>query len=161
MEYKLELKQIVDYPRCRMYRQFILNLIGNKNLRVNGNSHLYYYTVLCCYANFRTSYHRVKCVTYTLYPGEWICKFDEIMKNMGNIEIPAPTVIEIPVLYGGEMGPDIETVASHNGKTVEEVIKIHTSEEYLIYNSCEEFAGLAKQLREKIKKQNDKKKKKN
>ena len=29
-EYKLELKQIVDYPRCRMYRQFILNLIGNK-----------------------------------------------------------------------------------------------------------------------------------
>ena len=34
-------------------------------------------------------------------------------------------------------------------------------EEYLIYNSCEEFAGLAKQLREKIKKQNDKKKKKN
>ena len=60
-------------------------------------------------------------------------KFDEIMKNMGNIEIPAPTVIEIPVLYGGEMGPDIETVAAHNGKTVEEVIKIHTSEEYLIY----------------------------
>ena len=60
-------------------------------------------------------------------------KFDEIMNNMGNIEIPAPVVIEIPVLYGGEMGPDIENVASHNGKTVEEVIKIHTSEEYLIY----------------------------
>lgn len=60
MEYKLELKQIVDYPRCRMYRQFILNLIGNKKLRVNGNSHLYYYTVLCCYANFRTSYHMVE-----------------------------------------------------------------------------------------------------
>ena len=55
-------------------------------------------------------------------------KFDDIMKNMGNIEIPAPTVIEIPVLYGGEMGPDIENVAAHNGKTVEEVIKIHTSE---------------------------------
>ena len=34
-------------------------------------------------------------------------------------------------------------------------------EEYLIYNSCGEFAVLAKQLREKIKKQNDKKKKKN
>ena len=60
-------------------------------------------------------------------------KFDYIMKNMGKIEIPAPTVIEIPVLYGGEMGPDIENVAAHNGKTVEEVIKIHTSKEYLIY----------------------------
>ena len=79
-EYKLELKQIVDYPRCRMYRQFIQGLIGNENLRVGGSSGLYYYTVLCCYANFRASYHRVKSVTYTLYPGEWICKFEEIIK---------------------------------------------------------------------------------
>jgi len=79
-EYKLELKQIVDYPRCRIYRQFMLGLINNKNIRISGESHLYYYTVLCCYANFRTSYHRVKSITYTLYPGEWICKFDEIMK---------------------------------------------------------------------------------
>ena len=55
-EYKLELKQVVDYPRCRMYRQFIHGLIGNENLRVGGSSGLYYYTVLCCYANFRTSY---------------------------------------------------------------------------------------------------------
>ena len=31
------------------------------------------------------------------------------------------------------MGPDIENVASHNHKTVEEVIRIHTSEDYLIY----------------------------
>lgn len=60
-------------------------------------------------------------------------KFEEIMSSMGSIQIPPPTVIEIPVLYGGEMGPDLENVASHNGKTPEEVIKIHTSEEYLIY----------------------------
>ncbi len=55
------------------------------------------------------------------------------MGSLDNIEIPPPTVIEIPVLYGGEMGPDIQNVAEHNGKTVEEVIQIHTSEEYLIY----------------------------
>ena len=60
-------------------------------------------------------------------------KFDAIMDSMSGIQIPPPTVIEIPVLYGGEMGPDLENVASHNGKTPEEVIKIHTSEEYLIY----------------------------
>ena len=45
-EYKLELKQIVDYPRCRMYRQFIQGHIGNENPRVGGSSGLYYYTVL-------------------------------------------------------------------------------------------------------------------
>ena len=60
-------------------------------------------------------------------------KFEELMGSISNIQIPPPTVIEIPVLYGGEMGPDIENVASHNGKTEAEVIQIHTSEEYLIY----------------------------
>lgn len=60
-------------------------------------------------------------------------EFEKLMGSLDNIEIPPPSVIEIPVLYGGEMGPDIENVAEHNKKTVEEVIKIHTSEEYLIY----------------------------
>ena len=79
-EYKLELKQIVDYPRCRMYRQFIQGLIGNMNLRVGKESYLYYYTVLSSYANFRTSYHRVKGVTHILYPGEWICRIEDMKK---------------------------------------------------------------------------------
>jgi len=79
-EYKLELKQIVDYPRCRMYRQFIQGLIGNMNLRVGKESYLYYYTVLCSYANFRTSYHRLKGVTHILYPGEWICRIEDMKK---------------------------------------------------------------------------------
>lgn len=54
-------------------------------------------------------------------------------EELENIDLPAPQVIEIPTLYGGEYGPDIEAVAKHNGLTVEEVIKIHTSKEYLIY----------------------------
>ena len=49
-------------------------------------------------------------------------KFDKLMGSLSSIPIPPPTVIEIPVLYGGEMGPDIENVAEHNHKTVEEVI---------------------------------------
>ena len=28
MDYQLELKQIVDYPRCRIYREFIRSLIS-------------------------------------------------------------------------------------------------------------------------------------
>ena len=49
-------------------------------------------------------------------------KFDKLRGSLSSIPIPPPTVIEIPVLYGGEMGPDIENVAEHNHKTVEEVI---------------------------------------
>ncbi|MCC5910401.1 MAG: 5-oxoprolinase subunit PxpB [Clostridiaceae bacterium] len=54
-------------------------------------------------------------------------------EELENIELPAPQIIEIPTLYGGDYGPDIETVAQHNALTVEEVIQTHTSGEYLIY----------------------------
>ena len=42
-------------------------------------------------------------------------------------------IVEIPVLYGEEAGPDLEEVAKHNGLSIEDVIKIHSSGEYLIY----------------------------
>lgn len=77
-EYHLELKQIVDYPRCRIYRQFIRSLMADRNIRVGGSSGLFYFTVLCSYANFRTSYKRADGISYTIYPGEWICKTGEI-----------------------------------------------------------------------------------
>lgn len=51
MDYQLEIKQIVDYPRCRIYRDFIRTLMQDRNIRTNGSSYLFYYTVLCSYAN--------------------------------------------------------------------------------------------------------------
>lgn len=77
-EYQLELKQIVDYPRCRIYRQFIQMLMKDKEIRVGGSSGLFYFAVLSCYANFRTSYKRVDGISYTIYPGEWLCKVSEL-----------------------------------------------------------------------------------
>lgn len=42
-------------------------------------------------------------------------------------------IVEIPVFYGGELGPDLDFVANYNQLSSEEVVKIHSSEEYLIY----------------------------
>lgn len=56
-----------------------------------------------------------------------------LLGSLDEVEIPPASVVEIPVLYGGEVGPDIGFVAEHSHKTVEEVIKIHTEPEYLIY----------------------------
>jgi len=42
-------------------------------------------------------------------------------------------IYEIPVCYGGEYGPDMENIAKNAGLTEEEVIKIHSSRDYLIY----------------------------
>jgi len=41
--------------------------------------------------------------------------------------------VELPVLYGGEYGPDLGFVARHNGLSPEEVIAIHSSSDYLVY----------------------------
>ncbi len=77
-EYQLELKQIVDYPRCRIYRQFVQSLISDRSIRVGGSSGLFYYTVLSSYANFRTSYRRLDGISYTIHPGEWLCRIGEL-----------------------------------------------------------------------------------
>ena len=78
-DYQLEIKQIVDYPRCRIHREFIQSLIADRSIRTNnGCSGLFYYAVLCSYANFRTSYRRIDGITYTVYPGEWVCTLSEL-----------------------------------------------------------------------------------
>ena len=77
-DYQLELRQIVDYPRCRIYREFMQTLIADRSIRTGGCSGLFYYVVLCSYANFRTSYRRIDGISYTVYPGEWICSITDI-----------------------------------------------------------------------------------
>ncbi|QOS98750.1 5-oxoprolinase subunit PxpB [Brevibacterium sp. JNUCC-42] len=42
-------------------------------------------------------------------------------------------LIEIPVCYGGEYGPDLEEVAKYHQITPEEVIRIHTSAMYKVF----------------------------
>ncbi|MBP1971147.1 inhibitor of KinA [Virgibacillus natechei] len=48
-------------------------------------------------------------------------------------DLPAAEVIHIPVCYGGEMGPDLLTVAEQNGLDERDVISIHSNKDYLIY----------------------------
>ena len=76
--YQLQIKQVVDYPRCRIYRQFVRFLMEDRSIRVGGGSGLFYFTVLCSYANFRTSYRRIDGISYTVYPGEWVCTLKEL-----------------------------------------------------------------------------------
>jgi inhibitor of KinA len=58
---------------------------------------------------------------------------EQIIKNLGAVELSGAEVITIPTYYGGESGPDLETIANYNQLTTEEVIQIHTSKDYLIY----------------------------
>lgn len=60
-------------------------------------------------------------------------KLKSLLNRLDKIALLPSDVLEIPVLYGGEAGPDLEFVAQHAKKTPEEVIRIHSAPEYLIY----------------------------
>jgi KipI family sensor histidine kinase inhibitor len=46
---------------------------------------------------------------------------------------PSTREVEIPVRYGGDDGPDLQAVADHTGLTVEEVVRRHSSAEYVVF----------------------------
>lgn len=50
------------------------------------------------------------------------------------VEAPgAGRVVEIPVAYGGEHGPDLDDVARHTGLSPAEVVRRHAAGEYVVY----------------------------
>jgi KipI family sensor histidine kinase inhibitor len=56
-------------------------------------------------------------------------KLTQIQEN----ESRKPRLVEVPVRYGGELGPDLESVASHCGLRVKDVIRIHSTKIYTVY----------------------------
>ncbi|MGM1049499.1 MAG: 5-oxoprolinase subunit PxpB [Bacillota bacterium] len=58
---------------------------------------------------------------------------NELLSEIELQEERVPVVVDIPVCYEEEYGPDLEVVATINGLTPEEVIHIHTGQDYLIY----------------------------
>jgi inhibitor of KinA len=60
------------------------------------------------------------------------------LERLETVELPAPRRIEIPVLYGGEEGPDLEAVAAHCGLAAAEVVERHAAGEYIV-----DFLGFA------------------
>lgn len=60
-------------------------------------------------------------------------RLEDLQKKIEGIEIPQPKTLEIPVVYGGEYGPDMEWVARYHNIRVEEVIQLHTGTTYQVY----------------------------
>jgi inhibitor of KinA len=47
--------------------------------------------------------------------------------------VPEPKTLHVPVLYGGEYGPDLEWVADFHKISPEQVIRLHTGTTYRVY----------------------------
>lgn len=67
-------------------------------------------------------------------PYDFVCQqLQRLLSKISLRQQVESRVVEIPVCYGGKFGPDLETVASINRLTTEEVINIHSSAEYTVY----------------------------
>ncbi|MCW3804324.1 5-oxoprolinase subunit PxpB [Plebeiibacterium marinum] len=53
--------------------------------------------------------------------------------RISDTKLPPAQTITIPVLYGGAHGFDMETVQKHTSFSEKEIIKLHSSEKYLVY----------------------------
>lgn len=67
-------------------------------------------------------------------PYDIVCiQLKKLLSRMSASEAIPQRIVEIPVCYGGEMGPDLPFVAEHNGLTQEEVIHIHSEGDYTVF----------------------------
>ncbi|RPD45909.1 5-oxoprolinase subunit PxpB [Hymenobacter sediminis] len=86
--------------------------------------------------------------TLTVYYDPWVVSqagqqdpYQRVSESLRQLlhqlpELPAPDaapVVEIPVCYGGAFGPDLDLLSRYTGLAAEEVIRLHTEPEYLVY----------------------------
>jgi KipI family sensor histidine kinase inhibitor len=62
----------------------------------------------------------------------------EKMELSGGEDAPAGRLVEVPAVYGGEDGPDLEDVARHAGLAPGRIVELHAAAEYEVY-----FLGFA------------------
>ncbi|WP_142504376.1 5-oxoprolinase subunit PxpB [Melghirimyces algeriensis] len=67
-------------------------------------------------------------------PYDTVCSIlERIVPKLDRTVRETERVIHIPVCYGGELGPDLDEVARSHHMTADEVIEIHSGQEYLVY----------------------------
>lgn len=79
--------------------------------------------------NSVTVYYQPKQIRYHILKKKLCDLYD-----LPNIKDKIKTrIIQVPVLYGGKYGPDLQQVAEFNQLEKKEVIDIHQNQEYLVY----------------------------
>ena len=58
---------------------------------------------------------------------------EQVENSLKNLDIKPARIVEIPVCYGKEFGPDIENVQKAHALTTDQVIQRHSTPAYLIY----------------------------
>ncbi|WP_088553375.1 5-oxoprolinase subunit PxpB, partial [Calderihabitans maritimus] len=74
-------------------------------------------------------YYRPEEISYH----DLLCRLKEAAEAPETAKPPPSTTWEIPTIYGGMYGPDLEEVAAYHGITPTEVVSLHSRPEYIVY----------------------------
>jgi inhibitor of KinA len=55
------------------------------------------------------------------------------LDHLEDEEASATRMVEIPVCYGGDLGPDLDDVAQRSGLSSDEVVRLHSGGDYRVY----------------------------
>jgi len=55
------------------------------------------------------------------------------LDRIEDVRLPEPRLLEIPVCYGGDFGPDLDDLSSMHGITPAQAIELHTSAAYVVF----------------------------
>lgn len=116
----IQLDEEID-PAINQRVHALANLIANSAINGVIETVPAYATLLVHYDVLILSFTQIKNILRE--------KLTHIQEN----ESRKPRLVEVPVRYGGELGPDLESVASHCGLRVEDVIRIHSEKKYTVY----------------------------
>ncbi|MDQ0215389.1 inhibitor of KinA [Oikeobacillus pervagus] len=106
-----------EWMNCHPFTGFIESVPAYNNVTI------FYHPIIVC-----------QNAPANLTPYEFVCHYvKKVIKQLDIETNQQERCIDIPVLYGGKYGPDLEYVAQYHNLSVEEVIMIHSREEYLVY----------------------------
>ncbi|MFC0272730.1 5-oxoprolinase subunit PxpB [Metabacillus herbersteinensis] len=93
--------------------------------------------IIECVPSFTTVtvyYDLLKTATHLQIPYKFVTEqLHLLLADIKDANATETRLVELPVCYGGEFGPDLEIVAKHNSLTIEKVIDLHSERDYLVY----------------------------
>lgn len=60
-------------------------------------------------------------------------RLETLLSDLSIDELPPARLVEIPVCYGGDHGPDLDEIARAHDLTPDDVVSIHTAGNFLVY----------------------------
>jgi KipI family sensor histidine kinase inhibitor len=99
----------------------LLRLLEREPVRGVRNLHPAYCSILLVFDPVTRTHEHIQAAL-----GDYLARLDTVL-------LPEPPTVEIPVCYGGEFGPDLEGVAEAHAMSVQQVVELHSSADYIVY----------------------------